>query len=308
MRFILFATLFVLQLTATAQDTTVILENKTITLPHVVVRNNLDYRNILARIKNDSSFYKAFCNLRVLQFSAFNDIRFYDKKHKETKATYYSKTRQHRSAGCRSTEVLERTVTGDFYKDDSSFNYLTAEMYASLFFAKGLVCGETNIVANRSINTKDKKGISKHKEQLKMLFFNPGKKIPGIPFIGNRLDLYDGKAVKDYDYRLDAGEYNGHPSYTFSITPKEGKKEDVVITEMITVFDAQTMDVLKRTYSLVYNAGVYDFDVSMEVELEKFGGLLVPKTLRYRGNWDVIFKKRENAEFTATLFDFANEK
>ena len=28
---------------------------------------------------------------------------------------------------------------------------------------------------------KGKSGMAKHKEQLKMLFFNPGKKIPGIP-------------------------------------------------------------------------------------------------------------------------------
>jgi len=42
--------------------------------------------------------------------------------------------------------------------------------------------------------------------------------------------------------------------------------------------------------------------------MQKFNGLLVPKTLRYRGNWSVVFKKRENAVFTATLFDFTNER
>jgi len=42
----------------------------------------------------------------------------------------------------------------------------------------------------------------------------------------------------------------------------------------------------------------------MEVEMTRFAGLLVPKVLRYKGNWDVIFKKRERAIFTATLFDF----
>jgi hypothetical protein len=42
----------------------------------------------------------------------------------------------------------------------------------------------------------------------------------------------------------------------------------------------------------------------MEVELDYFNGMLVPKILRYRGNWDIIFKKRERGLFTATLFDF----
>jgi len=30
----------------------------------------------------------------------------------------------------------------------------------------------------------------------------------------------------------------------------------------------------------------------------------VPQLLRYNGSWDVPFKKREKAIFTATLFDF----
>jgi hypothetical protein len=62
--------------------------------------------------------------------------------------------------------------------------------------------------------------------------------------------------------------------------------------------------VLGRNYSLSYKAGVYDFDVTMEVIMRRFNGLIVPELLRYRGNWDVIFKKRERAVFTATLFDF----
>ena len=76
---------------------------------------------------------------------------------------------------------------------------------------------------------------------------------------------------------------------------------------MITWFDIKTLEVLARKYSLSYKAGLYDFDVSMEVEMMRIGELLVPKILRYKGNWDVIFKKRERAVFTATLFDFKKE-
>ena len=59
-----------------------------------------------------------------------------------------------------------------------------------------------------------------------------------------------------------------------------------------------------RNYDLSYRAGVYDFDVHMEVEMTKFEDLLVPKVLRYNGKWDVVLKKREQGAFTATLFDF----
>lgn len=289
------------------KDTTVIVDKHRLTLPGVIVRNNMDYKSLLERIKNDTTFYKAFRNLRIVEFSALNDIVMLDKADKE-KASYSSKTRQHRENGCRTTEILEQKSTGDFLDSKGNFNYTTGEMYGSLFFTKGKICGEDNIVKGHEISTEGKKGIEKHKEQLKMLFFNPGKKIPGIPFIGSKLDLYDGRAHKLYDYRLDYTEYEGKYAYVFSIKPKDDlgmfKEDDIVVDNMTTWFDAGTMEVMARNYSLSYKAGVYDFDVTMEVQMTKIGDLLVPAVLRYKGNWSVIFKKREKARFTATLFDF----
>ncbi len=290
---------------AFSQDTTVIIDEHRFTLTEVVVRNNFDYRTLLNQIKEDTTFYKAFRNLRILGFSSYNDIKMLDKKGM-VKASLFSKTRQNRMHGCRTMEVLEENVTGDFYDKKHEYNYLTPELYAGLFFTKDSVCGENNIVKGRNLQISEKRGMAKHKEQLKMLFFNPGKKIAGIPFVGDKLDLYDESAHKFYDYKLDIQEYHGILSYVFSITPKEEKVKSnrVVVDQMVTWFDMKTLEVLARNYSLSYKAGVYDFDVNMEVEMTKFEGLSVPKVLRYRGNWNVIFKKRERALFTATLFDF----
>ncbi|MDP1844199.1 MAG: hypothetical protein Q8K64_12315 [Sediminibacterium sp.] len=292
---------------AFAQDTTVVIDEKRFTLAEVVVRNNFDYKHLLEQIKEDTSFYKAFRNLRVLGFSSFNDIKMLDKKG-AVKASLYSKTRQNRLNGCRTMDVLEEQVTGNFYDANKKYNYTTPELYASLFFTKGTICGENNIVKGRNLTISNKSGIDKHKEQLKILFFNPGKKISGIPFIGDKLDLYDESAHKLYDYKLDIQEYKGALCYVFSITPKENlgflKNDKIVVDQMITWFDMKSMEVLARDYSLSYKAGFYDFDVTMNVEMTRVGNLIVPKTLRYRGNWDVIVKKRERAIFTATLFDF----
>ena len=126
--------------------------------------------------------------------------------------------------------------------------------------------------------------------------------------IGEKLDLYDESAHKLYDYRLDVQELHGTLCYVFTIAPKEDlgflKNSRIVMDQMVTWFDMKTLEVLARNYSLSYKAGVYDFEVSMEVEMTRFNGLIVPKILRYKGDWDVIFKKRERAIFTATLFDF----
>ena len=141
-----------------------------------------------------------------------------------------------------------------------------------------------------------------------MLFFNPGKKIPGIPFIGDKINIFDPDVAGYYDFLIDQVEYEGKPCYLFSVKARDdlsdSEKNKIVIDNMITWFDAKTMEVLARNYRLSYDAGVYDFDVSMEVQMTKYDGHLVPKTLRYNGNWDVIFKKRERGVFTATLFDF----
>ena len=304
MRYYLFCLLFI-SIQSIAQDTSVIIDEHRFTLGEVVVRNNFDYKTLLAQIKEDTTFYKAFRNLRVMGFSSYNDIKMLDKKG-SVKASLFSKTKQNHENGCRTMEVLEETITGDFFDSKKNYNYMTPELYAGLFFTKGKICGENNIVKGRNLNDANKKGMDKHKEQLKMLFFNPGKKIPGIPFVGDKLDLYDETAHKLYDYKLDIVEFHGVLTYVFSISPKDDEVNNnrVVVDQMITWFDMKTLEVLARNYSLSYKAGVYDFDVNMEVEMTKFNGLTVPKILRYKGNWDVIFKKRERAIFTATLFDY----
>jgi hypothetical protein len=45
----------------------------------------------------------------------------------------------------------------------------------------------------------------------------------------------------------------------------------------------------------------------MEVLMTRFQDLLVPKVIRYNGEWDIPFKKRERGVFTATLFDFSRK-
>jgi hypothetical protein len=281
-----------------------------VTLSEVVVRNNLDVAKFLQRIKNDTTFYKAFRTLRILGFSSLNDIRMMDKKGK-LKASLQSKTIQHVANGCRTMETMEESTTGDMYDDKKNFNYYTAELYASLFFTKEKVCGENNIVKGIEHSTKAKSGIEKHKEQLKMLFFDPGKKIPGIPFIGNKINIFDPDVAKNYDFSIDLTEYNGQDCYLFIIQAKEdlpgSEKDNIVIDNITTWFNSKTMEIVGRNYDISYDAGVYDFDVHMEVQMTHFGSYLVPATLYYNGTWDMVFKKRERGVFTATLFDFKKQ-
>jgi hypothetical protein len=282
---------------------------KMVNLSEVIIRSHLNVARFVDQVKKDTTFYKAFRNLHVLGFTAWNDIRIRDKKG-NTRTSLQSKTRQLRVNGCRTMQVLDETYSGDFYHDDGSYKYYTAEMYAGLFFTSGQVCGENNIVKGVDFTPRSKSGVAKHKEQLKMLFFNPGKKIPGIPFIGDKIDIFDPDRAELYDFSIDYDDYEGQSCYVFTVKAKNGlggsKRNAIVIDAMTTWFNTKTMEIMARNYDMSYDAGVYDFDVHMEVQMTKFGDYLVPKLLRYSGNWDVVFKKRERAVFTATLFDFTH--
>jgi hypothetical protein len=304
MRSLLLIVVLVSSLSCFAQDTTGIeaLGKETV-LSEVVIRSGFDINRFLQQIKNDTTFYKAFRTLHILGFTSFNDIRMRDADG-NIKASLYSKTRQNRSNGCRTMDVLEQRTTGDMYKH-GELNYYTAELYAGLFFTNGKVCGENNIVAGKQRNVRNKSGIEKHKEQLKMLFFNPGQKIPGIPFIGDKIDIFDPAISKKYDFSIDMDEMNGQQCYLFKIIPKEDTdRDDIVFDNITTWFNSKTMEIVARNYDLSYDTPVYDFNVHMEVRMTKFQGLLVPSILTYNGNWKVAFKKRERGLFTATLFDF----
>jgi len=285
------------------KDSAVTVGKQNITLSEVVVDNKLNIPTFIARVKNDTSFYKAFRNLRILNFSAINDIRM-NNSDGEAKATLHSKTKQLRTANCRRMETQEEQVTGDFYDDSHNYNYYTAQMYASLFFTVDSVCGEDNIVAGKEFSTAGKSGMEKHKEQLKMLFFNPGKKINGLPFMSSKTAIFDDDVADKYDMSIDMDIYSNTNCYIFKQAVKPGYKSDVVVDEMTTWFDANTYEVLARNYSISYDAGFYDFKVQMEVVMTKYNTYLVPSLIRYTGNWKAIFKPRERGVFTATLFDF----
>lgn len=273
-------------------------------LSEVVIRSDLNTAKLLKRVKEDSTFYKAFRNLHILSFTSINDIKMLDKK-ENVQASLYSKTRQNHRDGCRTMDVLEERYTGDMYKK-GQLNYFTAQMYAGLFFTNGKICGESNVVAGIERNVRGSSGMEKHKEQLKMMFFNPGKKIPGIPFIGDKIDIFSPEISQYYNFSVDMDELNGQNCFVLKIVARENlaNKNDIVFRNITTWFNEKTMEIVARNYDLSYSTLAYDFDVNMEVEMTKFKNFLVPQVLRYKGNWKVAFKPRERAIFTATLSDF----
>lgn len=262
-------------------------------------RTGWDVNAFIRRVKNDTTFYKAFCSMRLVPYTATNDIRVYDKKGKVS-ASLYSRTKQIRTGNCRSTQVLEEKVTGDFYKRNKDYRYYTAELYAYLFFTKGKMCNENDRVKGM-LDDRGKGQMEKSKYQLKQLMFNPGAKIQGVPFMGDKAAIFEPSVAKMYDFKLLSEEYNGEDCYVFKAIPQKGYEEDVVYDELTTWFRKSDYAIVARDYSLSYKAAIYDFNVRMKVRTTQAHGKLLPSRIDYDGNWHVFTKNRERVKFTTSI-------
>ncbi|PSL29890.1 hypothetical protein [Chitinophaga ginsengisoli] len=297
-------TLFVFQHTY-AQDTARY-KGMTINLDEVTVeakRIGFDVNSFIKRVEDDTTFYRAFKNLRLLGYTADNDIRIYD-KHDGIQASLKSQTLQTMQGRCRSMKVLSQDVTGDFFDKKGQYNYYTAELYGNLFFTQGTVC----VDASGEEPERSKGSMARHKNQLKQLIFNPGKPVRGVPIVGGKVAIFDPEVMRLYDFSITSESYNDVPCYVFSARAKPNlnmfDRGDVVINELITYFNKDNFEIVGRIYSLSYKTMLFDFNVKMNVQMTKQQGLLIPALVTYDGTWDVPFKKRETARFIAKFHSF----
>ncbi|MEN9701852.1 MAG: hypothetical protein RIR55_1189, partial [Bacteroidota bacterium] len=63
--FVLWLSIMISPIVGLSQDTTLKDDGLNFTLSDAIVRNHFDYKAILQRIKEDTSFYKAFKTLRT---------------------------------------------------------------------------------------------------------------------------------------------------------------------------------------------------------------------------------------------------
>lgn len=268
-------------------------------LDSFIVKSGFDINAFVRRVRTDTTFYKAFRNMRFVPYSSVNDIAIYD-KHNQVAASQHSTTRQHIDNHCRSTELLEQHTTGDFLSRKGDYNYYTAELFAYLFFTKGRVCNEREWVGDY-LTEQGSGQDEQRKYQLKQLIFNPGSKVSGIPFMGDRASIFDEDEAGKYDFRIMREMYGGQECYVFRILPKPGYERKVIYNELTTWFRKSDYSILARDYSLSYSTLVYDFNVRMRVRTKEIGKKLYPTSIDYDGNWHVFTRKRERVRFSVVV-------
>lgn len=281
-------------------DDTASIFSRPVQMDTFTIKSGFDINAFIRRVKNDTTFYKAFRSMHLKTYTAQNRIDIYDIRNNSIIAGQRSKTRQLVKNHCRTTIVLNDTTTGDFYNRKGDYNYYTAELFAYLFLTKGTICNETDIVAG-NLSLYGGSRIEKNKYQLKQLIFNPGSRVRNIPFMADRASIFDPGEAEKYDFKISQEKYAGQDCYVFNITPRKGYESKVIYNQLTTWFRKGDYKILARDYSLSYSTLLYDFDVVMKVRTTIIDGKTYPSYISYNGNWHVLTKKRERVQFKVNI-------
>lgn len=254
-------------------------------------KSGFDVSAFILMVQNDTTFYQAFRNLRSAEYTTTANVRMFD-KNGLNQASLNNKSYQQVENDCRWMQQYYQTSTGNFFNRKGEMNYYTAKMFSYIFLYTDTVCG---IHAANERVSENLSGLEKRKEQLKVLVFNPGKPIDGIPFINNRLSIFDAEMMQYYDYAITSQrDASGNDCYLFTIKIKDGvKKGDVVLQEMETWFKKADFSISARNYRLSTDNVIFDFDVTMQVKMMQLNDRIVPGTIHYSGTWNAPGKKRE---------------
>ena len=265
---------------------------KNIVLDSYVVKSGFDMKAFVHRVQNDTTFYKAFRSLHLVPFTATDTFIVYD-KHGMVIASMNDKAKQIiDSRGCRIATFADKNSTGDFYDRNGDLNYYTAKLFYDAFYSTHPVCDQNDIVAG-ALAQQGSGRLEKNKYELKQLIFNPGSKVKGVPFMGDKASVFDADQVDKYDFKVSSDIYEGQDTYVFEVTPKPEYKNAVVYSELKTWFRRSDFSIVARNYSLSYSTLLYDFDVHMQVHTRQIGDKLYPVSIAYDGDWHVATQKRE---------------
>jgi len=268
---------------------------KTIQLDSAVniTAERLSVETFIRAVTTDTSFYQAFRNMKKYAFTAENSIYTYDKKNKVT-GRLYRKVKRQTSAPW--LQYVVKQDTGHLFKKNGKYQLYTAEMFDYIFMN-----------AYQSAYTDGPSAVGKasganagYKEKLKTLIFSPGRPVKGLPFIGDKTEIFTANMRQYYDYAFSSGTYlDSIPVYRFKVTVKPDlsswTKGSLMIKELTTIFDKRNFEILGRYVDMKYSNMLFDFDVQMNIEMRYFGEEKLPAKISYQGNWNVPLKKQERA-------------
>ena len=278
---------------------------KHVTLDEVVISAQASGFNVDAFVQQvitDTTFHKAFLNTRYYPHALVSDLDVRNKRETRS-ATLHRRGRLVRDRKYAELVIDSTAESGKLRDRKGEFRYLTAEMYDDVFFPKGRYVAD-NTVKHRQLDVERGSRFEKYRSELKKFMFNPGQEIASVPFIGDKLALYDADMAEHYNHRIWANVRDGVDCWVFSSEVREGHEGKAVIQEMHTWFAQDGGQVLAREYHILHGSLILDFDIRIKVRNTLVNGSLVPLRIDYDGDWDIPFSKRELVRFTLLLSDW----
>ena len=265
----------------------------------IFAQNEFDTKVFIQIIKDDTTFYQAFKNLRYYPHKALGDLWVYNKREKEKAIEKISVT-QHLDKPYMWQDRKTIYSSGKLRTKKGKYRFTTAEIYYDIFFPSDTILVATEISTLKEESVRNNKK-SKYIHDLKLMLFNPGEDISGVPIVGKKMSIFDNDMIEYYDYKVSIINFNGTECYQFSCVAKpEHKEYKTVIKYLTTVFEKETMAVLNRQYSMQYKSILFQFDVKINVRNEMANGIIIPLSISYTGYWDIPFKTQEKIAFTIT--------
>lgn len=269
-------------------------------------RQGFDTKDFIELVRTDDSFFNAFNNLRFASYTSSNEFTFYNNKGK-AKAFYKDTIQQSVNNNCRTMQFLTSVDEGNYFKKKNTrkYKYFTSEMHDRLFYTHKKTCDnpEPKLMASNASR------FEKYVFELKKLIFRPGERA-NVPFIGDKTSIFTEPMSSFYNFKISSAFFNNsYDCYVFEaeVKPEFEDKNKVVIKYLRTYFDKSTFQVVGRDYQLQYSAGLYQFDVQMNIELMKLEGKYFPKSINYEGFWNVPIKSKETSKFELHFFDLKDQ-
>ncbi len=292
-----------------AQDDTSTLDlSAYIHLDSIVItaeREGFNVEEFIDIIRQDQSLENSFNNLRKQSYSYRNKQEFWNRKGKLI-ASYSSLNTQRYDGKCQWMEVMKEEVSGKFYKKKKKYRFYTSKLYHRVFYASKTPCDLRQ--KTKSKPSRSQKLLEKRISELKKLIYRPGQRAK-VPLIGSKTAIFDPEIIDFYEFSISSKSHrSGQEVYLFTakIKPQlNAEQPDATVVKYMEVFvEKGSLQVLSRNYKLQYNAGIYDFDVAMQVDLAQFQNQYIPSEIRYSGHWEVGGGKREDCKFSYQLVEF----
>jgi len=278
---------------------------KVVTLAEVdvnAVTDSFDTQNFINIVHNDTTFYLAFKAMNYYPARYKGWLKVYKKGEKKKGGIERTALRQIEKQMMWVT-IEQETVQGKIKRRNGDFNYRTVEAWDEVFFPKNkqfvALYGQRDFERE-----KGQSNAEKHRNEVKQMMFSPGTDVAGVPFIGDKMGIFEPEMQPYYDFSVYPGKYKDSINcWVFEAVAKpDYRRGKTVIKNLVTWFDKVNYNVMKRDYTIEYYSIPIDFRIKIEVENRYFKGFLLPESIIYDGFFNVPFIKREIIEFE--LYDF----